>query len=213
MEWPFQPMISSVPWSPTEDKAQISRDCCFTLYPQTRKNILSVSPGNMRSHIIHDSPHPPEIYGMPVMTTSPHNGDKVGNLRLDEVKSGLEVSRHCQGPLHLTFRLVERESLTWCSLPSFKRKIIFNWAQNTYLLIRYHVPTASIYWTFGCLLCSWYGSGCKSKIKQVTQGDKREVWKLKYRWDKTNIKNQRTKNSQYSVMKCGLLWNSLQEPE
>lgn len=87
--------------------------------PQTQINILNVTPGNIRSNITH---YLLELYGIPAMTTSSRNWDQVGNLRCHEVESGLEVSCHCQGPLHLTSRLVKRESLIWSSLSSFIKK-------------------------------------------------------------------------------------------
>lgn len=150
-------MLSFVPRVPTEGNNS----------PQTGRNILNVPPGYIRSNIIH---YALERYGPPVMTISSQDWDKVGNLRLNEVRFGLEVSCHCQGPFHHTSRLVKRESLTWCSLPSFKRKIIFNWAKNTYLLISNHVPIPPIYWTSECLLSSWYGSRHKIKTRNMGGG-------------------------------------------
>lgn len=151
----------------------------FTLYTQTRKNILNVSPGNIRSNIIHD---PLEIHGRQSWPPPPPNWDKVGNLRLNEVKSGLEVSCHCQGPFHHTSRRVKRESLTQRSLPSFKREIIFNWAKSTYLLIRYHVPTPSIYWTSECPLGNWYGSGHERETRN-TRWQKAYSFSWKLKWE------------------------------
>lgn len=47
------------------------------------------------------------------------------------------------------------------------KKIIFNQAKNTHLLISYCVPTPSIYCTAECLLSSWYGSGHAGKARDV----------------------------------------------
>lgn len=81
-------------------------------------HILDHLPQNSQKHLKCLSRKPEKQYcplklcGTATTLTSSHKGDpeiKAGNLRFNEVKSGFEVSYHCQTPPHLTFRDVEEE--------------------------------------------------------------------------------------------------------